>query len=126
MLELFRSLFSIYPLRLLPSINSFVNNACRKQYHCYDTRELNKSEVRPPRCVCSITRIVCVLHIQSNTTTFHLAVQWVYSYIFRPYISWTGLGCELTYRAAIINVWVVPPTQTEYPKELHTSCTDSL
>jgi len=28
----------------------------------------------------------CVLHIQSNTTIFHPAVQYVYSYMFRPYM----------------------------------------
>ena len=28
----------------------------------------------------------CVLHIQSNTTTFHPAVEQVYNYMFRPYM----------------------------------------
>ena len=32
-------------------------------------------EVRHPRCVGSITKNYCVLHIQSNTTIFHLVVQ---------------------------------------------------
>ena len=32
-------------------------------------------EVRHPRCVGSITKNFCVLHIQSNTTIFQLAVQ---------------------------------------------------
>jgi len=48
-------------------------------------------ELRHPRCVSSITKNVSVLHIQSNTTIFHLVVQWVYDYIgcnymFRPYM----------------------------------------
>jgi len=34
----------------------------------------------------SITKNYCVLHIQSNTTIFHLTVQYVYNYMFRPYI----------------------------------------
>jgi len=32
-------------------------------------------ELRHPRCVGSITKNFCVLHIQSNTTIFHLVVQ---------------------------------------------------
>jgi hypothetical protein len=32
-------------------------------------------EVRHPRCVGSKTRNFCVLHVQSNTTMFHLVVQ---------------------------------------------------
>ena len=32
-------------------------------------------EVRHPRCVGSITKNFCLLHIQSNTTIFHLVVQ---------------------------------------------------
>jgi len=32
-------------------------------------------EVRHPGCVGSITKNFCVLHLQSNTTIFHLAVQ---------------------------------------------------
>ena len=34
----------------------------------------NHFEVRHPRCVGSITKNFCVLHIQSNTTIFHLVV----------------------------------------------------
>ena len=37
--------------------------------------ELYNFEVRHPRCVGSITKNICVLHIQSNTTIFHLVVQ---------------------------------------------------
>jgi len=48
-------------------------------------------EVRHPRCVGSVTKNYCVLHIQSNTIIFHLVGQWVYDYIgckymFRPYL----------------------------------------
>jgi len=43
-------------------------------------------EVCHPHCVGSITKNFCVLHIQSNTTIFHLVVQQVYSYMFRPYM----------------------------------------
>jgi len=32
-------------------------------------------EVRHSRCVGSTTKNFCVLHIQSNTTIFHLVVQ---------------------------------------------------
>ena len=32
-------------------------------------------EVRHPRCVGSITKNFCVLHVQSNTTIFHLVLQ---------------------------------------------------
>ena len=38
------------------------------------------------RVIVHISKNVCVLHIQSNTTIFHLAVQWVYNYMFRPYM----------------------------------------
>ena len=43
-------------------------------------------EVRHPRCVGSMTKNFCVLHIQSNTTIFHLVVQYEYNYMFRPYM----------------------------------------
>ena len=43
-------------------------------------------EVRHPRCVGSITKNFCVLHIQSNTSIFHLVVQYEYNYMFRPYV----------------------------------------
>ena len=43
-------------------------------------------EVRHPRCVCSVTKNFCVLHIQPNTTIIHLVVQYVYNYMFRPYM----------------------------------------
>jgi len=43
-------------------------------------------EVRHPCCVVSITKNYCVLHKQSNTTIFHLVVQHVYKYMFRPYM----------------------------------------
>ena len=33
-----------------------------------------------------ITQNFCVLHIQSNTTIFHPVVQWVYNYMFQPYM----------------------------------------
>ena len=39
-------------------------------------------------CPGAITKNFCVLHIQSNTTIFHLVVQWEYNYMFRPYM-WT-------------------------------------
>ena len=32
-------------------------------------------EVRHPRCVGSITKNFCVLHVQSNTTIFYLLVE---------------------------------------------------
>ena len=44
--------------------------------------------LRHPRCVGSITKNFCVLHTQSNTTIFHLVVQYGYNYMFRPYM-WT-------------------------------------
>ena len=43
-------------------------------------------EVRHPRCVGSITKEFYVLHIQSNTTIFHLVIQQEYNYMFRPYM----------------------------------------
>ena len=47
---------------------------------------------------CEITKNFCVLHIQSNTTVFHLKVQYVNNYKFRPYRLaifrlWFNLGC---------------------------------
>jgi len=38
-------------------------------------RSLNNFEMRHPRCVGSITQNFCVLHVQSNTKIFNLAVQ---------------------------------------------------
>jgi len=52
-------------------------------------------EVRHSRCVRSLTKNYYVLHIQSNTTT-----------CFGP-ICWPSSGCDLTYRAAIQDVWGV-------------------
>ena len=40
-----------------------------------EPRTALNSEVRHPRCVGTITQRFCVLHIQSNRTVFHLAVQ---------------------------------------------------
>jgi len=37
--------------------------------------EMSNFELRHPRCVGSITKNFCVLHMQSNTTIFHLVVQ---------------------------------------------------
>jgi hypothetical protein len=34
----------------------------------------------------TITKNFCALHIQSNTNIFHLAVQYLYNYMFRPYM----------------------------------------
>jgi len=42
------------------------------------------SEVCHPCCVGTVTQKFCVLHVQSNTTKFHL-VQWEYNYMFQPY-----------------------------------------
>jgi len=59
------------------------------------------------RCVGLIRKdFFCVLHIPSNTTIFHLVVQQVYSYVFRP-LCGPSSGCDLTYRAAIQDVWGV-------------------
>ena len=41
--------------------------------------------------------------MQSNTTIFHLVVQQVYNYM----LCWPSSGCDLTYRAAIQDVWGV-------------------
>ena len=61
---------------------------------------VGKIEVRHPRCVGSITKEYCVLHVQSNKLYF---TQW-YSKntttCFGP-ICWSSSGCDLTYRAAI-------------------------
>jgi len=56
-------------------------------------------EVRHPRCVGTITQKFCVLHVQSNTTIFHL-VQWEYNYMFWPYRWATALPQQ--YLACII------------------------
>ena len=40
----------------------------------YDHPTYNQPKFQP------ITKKLCVLHIQSNTTIFHLVVQWVYNY----------------------------------------------
>jgi len=46
---------------------------------CYSSKFLKmwliNFEARHPHCVGSITKDFCVLHIQSNTTIFHLVVQ---------------------------------------------------
>ena len=57
-----------------PSKNSVQKTIC-----CNST---SNSEVCHPRCVCTIAQKFCVLHVQSNTTTFHL-VQLEYNYMFR-------------------------------------------
>ena len=66
-------------------------------------------EVCHPRCVSSITKNFCLLQTQSNTTIFHLLVQWVYDYIgcnymFRPYML-TIFRLQFNYRAVIQDVW---------------------
>ena len=48
-------------------------------------------EARHPRCVGSIAKNFCVLHIQSNATIFHLLIHYVYNYMFRPSLI-TALG----------------------------------
>ena len=56
--------------------------------------------------ICLTTNNFCVLHIQSNTTIFHLVVQYEYNYMFRPYML-AIFRLDLTYGAAIQDVWGV-------------------
>ena len=39
-----------------------------------------------PLCWFNYKKRFCALHVQSNTTIFHLAVQQVYNYMFQPYM----------------------------------------
>ena len=38
------------------------------------------------KTICSNNKEYYVLHVQSNTTIFHLVVQYKYNYMFRPYM----------------------------------------
>ena len=54
-----------------------VSGAVRLIYRSLGVKGLKyqNSEVRHPRCVGTIAQKFCVLHLQSNTTIFHLVVQ---------------------------------------------------
>jgi len=64
-------------------------------------------EVRHPRCVGSITKNFCILHVQSNTTILHLVVHSRNTTTCFGPICGPSTGCDLTYRAAIQDVWGV-------------------
>ena len=64
-------------------LNHFV--AAVPQFRTVDYLKRNV-EFQLPHCVGSIKKNFCLLHIQSNTTIFHLTVQYVYNHKFRPYM----------------------------------------
>jgi len=53
----------------------YVYNVSYLLTHVTLKQTLGNFEVRHPRCVGSITKNFCVLHLQSNTTIFPLVVQ---------------------------------------------------
>ena len=87
-LTAFQSHCSCQSARPRKSENLWKKNLTAFQSHCscQSVPLLCNFEVRHPRCVGSITKNFCVLHIQSNTTIFHPIVHYDYNYMFRPYM----------------------------------------